>query len=118
MGGPDHDPAGRYAKQSLMALGLWHRAEPHIAMADSSLAAVVLLDRAEVRAAICFETDLHDDEHVVVVGTFPADSHAPIVYPLALVHDVRDPRAAEALKFLCSGEALRIFYSFGYTPAK
>ena len=114
---PDHDPARRYAKQSLQALGFWQMAEPRIAIAESSPAAVVLVDKGEARAAVCFKTDLHGDARAVVIGTFPSDSHAPIVYPVALARDAFNPLASEMLAFLRADAALRIFSSFGYTPA-
>jgi molybdate transport system substrate-binding protein len=114
---PDHDPAGRYAKQSLQSLGFWPMVEPHIAIAESSPAAVVMVDHGEARAVVCFKTDLHGDEHAAVIGTFPAESHSPIVYPVALARTVHNPLASEALAFLRGPDALRIFASFGYTPA-
>ncbi len=110
---PDHDPAGRYAKQSLLALGLWPSVEPHIAIAESAPAAVTLVDRGEVRAAIAFRTDLHGDEKAMIVGTFPPDSHAPIVYPIALTR-TPGPGAANALAFLRSPAAFANFAAFGY----
>jgi molybdate transport system substrate-binding protein len=113
---PDHDPAGKYAKQSLQALGFWDAVQPHIAIAESAPAAVVLVDHGEARAAVCFATDLHGDEHAVRVGVFPADSHAPIVYPIALAREPRSPQAAEALAFLRGPVALRTFTGFGYRP--
>jgi molybdate transport system substrate-binding protein len=111
---PDHDPAGRYAKQSLQALGFWQDVAPHIAIAESAPAAVVLVDKGEAAAAVCFKTDLHGDDLAVVIGTFPAESHAPIVYPMALA---RGAQAASTLAFLRSPDAMRIFYDFGYAPA-
>nr|WP_294555557.1 molybdate ABC transporter substrate-binding protein [uncultured Rhodopila sp.] len=114
---PDHDPAGKYAKQSLLALGFWDAVQPHIAIAESAPAAVVLVDHGEARAAVCFATDLHGDEHAVRVGLFPADSHAPIVYPVALAREPHSPDAAGALAFLRGPEALGIFTGFGYRPA-
>jgi len=113
---PDHDPAGKYAKQSLQALGFWDAVQPRIAIAESAPAAVVLVDHGEARAAVCFATDLHGDEHAVRVGVFPADSHAPIVYPIALAREPRSPQAAEALAFLRGPVALRTFTGFGYRP--
>ena len=114
---PDHDPAGRYGKQSLQLLGFWQMLQPHIAIAESSLAAVVLVDRGEAKAAICFKTDLHGDGHSVVAGVFPPESHAPIVYPVALARTANDAGAPKALAFLRSPASLRIFASFGYSPA-
>jgi molybdate transport system substrate-binding protein len=114
---PDHDPAGRYAKQSLEVLGFWQTVAPNIAIAESSPAAVTLVDHGEARAAVCFKTDLHGDGQAVVAGTFPLDSHSPIVYPIALARVARHPRASEVLAYLRSPDAFRIFGRFGYTPA-
>ncbi len=111
---PDHDPAGRYAKQSLQALGLWPVAAPRIALAETSVAAVTLLDRGEVPAAIAFATDLHGDAHAAAIGEFPAASHAPIVYPVALTQANSTPGAAQALAFLRSPKAFGVFKDFGY----
>ena len=111
---PEHDPAGRYAKQSLQALGFWPSVAPHIAIAETSLAAVTLLDHGEVRSAVVFATDLRGDTGATVIGRFPASSHAPIVYPVALTQGSRNPHAAGALQFLRSPQALQIFTGFGY----
>jgi len=114
---PDHDPAGHYARQSLQALGFWPTIQSHIAIAETSLAAVVLVDKGEAAAAACFKTDLHGDPHVVAIGTFPPETHAPIVYPIALTTERRNAQASSALAFLHAPSAMRIFTEFGYTPA-
>ncbi len=111
---PGSDPAGRYAKQSLMALGLWDRVAPHIAVAETSLAAVTLLERGEARAAICFATDLGQATRVATVGTFAEASHAPIVYPAALARHAPHATAAATLAFLRAPAAGAIFTRFGY----
>lgn len=114
---PDHDPAGRYAKQSLQSLGFWPLIQPHIAIAESSPASVVLVDHNEVKAAVCFKNDLYGDQHAVLIGTFPSDAHSPIVYPVALARQTHNPAASQALEFLHGFAALQIFSSFGYAPA-
>jgi molybdate transport system substrate-binding protein len=114
---PEHDPAGRYAKQSLRALGFWDRIASRIAIAESAPAAVVLVDKGEAKAAVCFRTDLFGDSHANLIGTFPAESHAPIDYPVALARATHGPRAAEALGFLHSPAARTIFAAFGYRLA-
>ncbi len=109
-------PAGQYAKQSLVSLGFWPMVEPRIAIAESSPAAVVMLDHHEAAAAVCFKTDIHGDAQAGAVGTFPSDSHSPIVYPIALVRDPRTDRARDALNFLRSPASLGIFVGLGYLP--
>ena len=54
---------------------------------------------------------------VEVVATFPAESHAPIVYPFALVKDARAP-AVDFLRYLQSPEAAGVFRRLGFTALK
>jgi molybdate transport system substrate-binding protein len=51
---------------------------------------------------------------VKIVGAFPADSHPPIVYPVALTANAK-PEAARYLAFLRSGAAKAVFETYGFT---
>jgi molybdate transport system substrate-binding protein len=53
---------------------------------------------------------------VKIVGTFPEESHPPIVYPAALVKGAR-PDAARFVAFLGSDAARAIFLRQGFAPA-
>nr|MCS5605343.1 hypothetical protein [Alphaproteobacteria bacterium] len=46
---------------------------------------------------------------------FPAESHAPIVYPLALIGTGVDGRAKRVFDFLQSEQARAIFTYYGFT---
>jgi len=111
---PERDPAGRYARQSLVALGFWPMVSDRLAITENSLGAVTLVDRGEVRAAVCFATDMASDANAGIVGRFPPESHAPIIYPVSLTRAPPSPMAAEALAFLRSGQAMGLFKSYGY----
>ncbi len=77
-------PVGRYAKAALEKLGAWAAAESKFAMAENVRAALVLVARGEAALGIVYETDAKVEPGVKIVGRFPADSHPPIVYPVAL----------------------------------
>src|SRR5262249_51453813 len=77
-------PVGKYAKAALEKLGLWASVEPKMAMAENVRAALVLVARGEAALGIVYETDAKVEPNVKIVGAFPADSHPPIVYPVAL----------------------------------
>jgi molybdate transport system substrate-binding protein len=51
---------------------------------------------------------------VKLVGTFPASSHSPIVYPVALVAASKNPDAASFLAYLSSQAATKIFTGQGF----
>ena len=76
-------PVGKYAKAALEKLGAWDAAEPKFAMAESVRAALTLVARGEAALGIVYSTDAKVEPEVKIVGTFPADSHPPIIYPVA-----------------------------------
>jgi molybdate transport system substrate-binding protein len=112
-GDPDSVPVGRYAKQSLTQLGVWAAVADRIARADSVRSALAFVDRGEAPLGIVYETDALVDKNVRIVDTFPADSHMPIIYPLALTNSAK----ADAAKFIAymrgpAGDAAFVHYGF------
>jgi molybdate transport system substrate-binding protein len=110
----DH-PAGRYGKASLEALGLWDSVAGKIAIVDNPQVAVVMVSRGDAPAAVVFATDVRGVRDTRVLGTFPAASHPPIVYPAALTMAAPHADAAERLlAFLRSAEIRTLFENYGY----
>jgi molybdate transport system substrate-binding protein len=107
-------PAGLYAKAALEKLGAWAAAEPKLAMAENVRAALVLVARGEAPLGIVYETDAKIDPGVKIVGVFPEDSHAPIIYPVALTANA-EPDAAPYLAFLRTQAAKSIFERYGFS---
>src|ERR1700720_2348173 len=106
-------PVGKYAKAALEKLGAWQAAEPKFAMADSVRAALTLVARGEAALGIVYSTDAKVEPGVKIVGPFPADSHPPIIYPVAATTTAK-PEAAEYLAFLRSSSAKTIFEKYGF----
>ena len=111
----DSVPAGIYGKAALTSLGVWNSVEPKVAQSDNVRAALALVARGEAPYGIVYATDAAADDNVSVVGTFPADSHEPIVYPAALVAPGAKPEAKAFLDFLASPQARPIFEEQGFT---
>jgi molybdate transport system substrate-binding protein len=108
-------PAGKYGKAALEKLGVWDSVSTKLAQAENVRAALALVGRGEAPLGIVYKTDTAADKNVKVVGTFPDDSHKPIVYPAAQLESSNNARAAELLKFLASPEARTIFEKQGFT---
>ena len=111
---PDSVPAGRYGRAALDSLGLWTVVSPRLARAENVRAALALVERGEAPLGIVYATDASAEPRVHVVGTFPADSHAPITYPLALLTGGTSEEAAPFRAFLLSAEGRAIFRRFGF----
>lgn len=106
-------PAGKYGKAALTYLGVWEAVEPRVAQAENVRAALAFVARGETPLGIVYGTDAKVEPAVKVVGTFPADSHPKIDYPVALVAKVK-PEAAKFLDFILSSAAAPIFEEQGF----
>jgi molybdate transport system substrate-binding protein len=106
-------PVGKYAQAALEKLGAWDAAAPKFAMAESVRAALALVARGEAVLGIVYSTDAKVEPGVKIVGTFPADSHPPIIYPVAATTTAR-PEAADYLAFLRTSAAKAIFEKYGF----
>ncbi|HEY0848486.1 MAG TPA: molybdate ABC transporter substrate-binding protein [Bradyrhizobium sp.] len=106
-------PVGKYAKAALEKLGSWQAAEPKFAMADNVRAALLLVARNEAALGIVYSTDAKVEPGVKIVGTFPADSHPAIIYPVAATTTAK-PAATGYLAFLRSTAAKNILEKYGF----
>ncbi len=115
MANVDSVPAGKYGKAALQSLGAWDGVSDKLAQAENVRAALALVGRNEAPLGIVYKTDAAADKNVKIVGTFPEDSHKPIVYPAALLKDSKNAKGAEFLKYLSGPEAKTIFEKHGFS---
>jgi molybdate transport system substrate-binding protein len=106
-------PVGKYAKAALEKLGAWTAAEPKFAMAESVRAALTLVARGEAALGIVYSTDAKVEPGVKVVGTFPAASHPPIIYPVAATTRAK-PEANDYIAYLRSSAAKAVLEKYGF----
>ena len=115
MGQVDTVPAGKYGKEALTALGVWEEVAGHVAQAENVRAALALVAVGEAPLGIVYETDANAEKAVKVVGVFPEDSHAPIVYPAAVTAEAAGAEAGAFMAFLRSAKAAALFEEQGFT---
>lgn len=107
-------PAGRYAREALTALGVWKAVEPKLAQAENVRAALAYVARGETPLGIVYATDAEIEPAVKVVGTFPASSHPPIIYPVAATTASKNRQVPRYLRFLQTPAAKAIFEKYGF----
>ncbi|HEY0180512.1 MAG TPA: molybdate ABC transporter substrate-binding protein [Dokdonella sp.] len=120
LGEPNSVPAGKYAKDALTRLGVWDALAARVVSADDVRAALNFVARGEAPLGVVYRSDAVSEPAVRVVATFPDGSHAPIVYPAAIVAG-HDAPAARALLDLLRAEPQRaVFrrYGFDAPPAR
>jgi molybdate transport system substrate-binding protein len=108
-------PAGKYGKAALEKLGAWNGVKDKIAQAENVRAALVLVARGEAPLGIVYASDAAAEPNVKVVGTFPDDSHPPIIYPAALTRDTKATDARSFLDLLKSARVRPVFEKQGFT---
>jgi molybdate transport system substrate-binding protein len=106
-------PVGKYAKAALEKLGSWQAAAPKFAMMENVRAALTLVARGEAPLGIVYSTDAKVEPRVKIIGTFPADSHPAIVYPVAATVTAK-PEANTYLSYLRSAAAKAVFERYGF----
>lgn len=114
MANVDAVPAGKYGKAALQKIGAWDGVKDKVAQAENVRAALLLVARGEAPLGIVYSTDAAAEPTVRIVGTFPADSHPPIIYPAALTKSTKSPDAKTFLDLLKSTKARPAFEKQGF----
>lgn len=108
-------PAGKYAKAAFESLGQWTALQPRVAESDSVRSALTLVARGETPLGVVYGSDAQAEPRVKVLATFPADSHPPIVYPVACIAASRHPQADAFVRWLDGEAASTIFRARGFS---
>jgi len=115
---PASVPAGVYGKQVLTALGLWERVQGRLVLAKDVRQVLSYVETGNADAGIVYATDARQSPMVRVAAVAPESTHAPVVYPVAVIRTARDAAAArDFVAFLSGPEARAIFVSQGFTAA-
>ncbi|MEO8019988.1 MAG: molybdate ABC transporter substrate-binding protein [Pseudomonadota bacterium] len=112
-GDPDTVPVGRYARSALTTLGVWGSVADRLVRADNVRSAMLFVARGEAPLGIVYATDAAVDSKIRVVDLFPANTYAPITYPVAAIRGAR-PEAAAFISFLAGEQAQIAWRKFGF----
>jgi molybdate transport system substrate-binding protein len=111
---PNSVPAGKYAKSAFTRLGVWDSVESRVVSADNVRAALNFVAKGEAPLGVVYRSDAISEPAVRVVDTFPAATHAPIVYPAAVLSDHDTPAARKLLDLLRDPKTQAIFRRYGF----
>jgi molybdate transport system substrate-binding protein len=115
LGEPATVPAGQYAKEVLTHFGIYDAVRAKAILAKDVRQVLTYVATGNVDTAIVYKTDALSSAKVKIVAQAPEDSHAPVVYPVAIIKDTRNPAAAKQfLAFLTGPQAGAIFRRFGF----
>jgi molybdate transport system substrate-binding protein len=113
---PKAVPAGVYAKAWLEQQHLWSVMETKVVPTENVRAALAAVESGNVEAGIVYKTDAGISKKVKVAYEVPLKDAPEIIYPLALVKEGGQPKAAQKfLQYLESADASNIFEKFGFS---
>src|SRR5215472_10922122 len=110
----DSVPAGKYAKAALEELGVWLSVADKLAQSADVRAALLRVSRGQAPVGIVYQTDAAADQNVTIIGTFPDNTHPPIVYPIALTSKASSPDATAFYAYLRGAKAAAEFKALGF----
>jgi molybdate transport system substrate-binding protein len=118
MGDPATVPAGQYGLETLKNLNLYDRIKRKIVLGKDVRQVLAYVETGNADAGLVYATDALISNKVRVVAVAPASSHAPIVYPMAVVAGSSQQQAArDFLEYLRGSAARAIFVRHGFTMA-
>jgi molybdate transport system substrate-binding protein len=116
MGDPEHVPVGRYARESLESLGIWDAVAPRIVATADAPAAVAMVSRGAVEAAIAYATDARGAPNTRVSAELPDLPDRPVLYRAGVLAASTHPAARDFLAFLRSPPAQARLAALGFGP--
>jgi molybdate transport system substrate-binding protein len=117
IGDPESVPAGQYAKEALENLEIWDDVESKLSLGTDVTAVLNQVAQGSAECGIVYATDANSTDDVKVICEAPDDAlKTPVIYPVAVLKDAKDPDAANKfLEFLDTKEAKDIFEEYGFT---
>ena len=99
----------------LSKLGLWQQVQPKLVLGNNVRQVLTFVESGNVDAGIVYTTDAKASQKVLVRATAAENLHSPIVYPLAVIRNSRNPGAAKMLvEFLAGDRAKIVFQKYGF----
>ncbi len=119
IGEPKSVPVGQYAQEMLAKLGLWPQLQPKLVLGNNVRQVLTFVESGNVDAGIVYTTDVKASDKVTVRLTAAENLHSPIVYPLAVIKNSRNPAVAKMfVEFLAGDRAKIVFQKYGFGIAR
>ena len=119
VGNPKTVPAGQYAEESLTKMNLQNALQPKLIFAEDVRQVLDYIGRGEADAGIVYGSDAQIAAGKVrVVAVADAASHAPILYPIAIIKESKQQAAAQDfISFVTGAKGQTILRKYGFTGA-
>jgi molybdate transport system substrate-binding protein len=119
VGNPETVPAGRYAEETFQYHKITDKIKNKLVFAENVRQVLDYVARGEVDAGVVYSTDaIAKQQEVRIALTAPDKSHELIVYPIAVVKNTKNEKAAKAfISLVISAEGRNILSKYGFKPS-
>ncbi|SFD75479.1 molybdate ABC transporter substrate-binding protein [Bacillus sp. UNCCL81] len=115
IGTPDAVPAGQYGKETLENLNVWKAIEGKVVYGKDVRQVLSYVETNNVDAGIVYKTDALTSTKVKIVATAAENTHDPIIYPLGVIKDSKQPKEAKKFfEYLQNDESMKILEKYGF----
>lgn len=115
IGAPQSVPAGKYAQEVLNFFQLYSALASKLIFAKNVRQVLAYVETGNVDAGIVYSTDAQISKRVRIAAVAPANSHDPVVYPVAVIQNSKQAVVAQDfVKFLTSDAAQMVFEAYGF----
>ena len=112
-------PAGQYAEEVLKKLGVWEKIQDKIVFAKDVRTVLTYVETENVEAGIVYKTDAASSQKIKISATAPEGTHAPIIYPAAVLSATKNQKAAEDfMAYMTGPDGKTVFEKYGFVMAK
>lgn len=116
IGDPAIVPAGRYAQEVLISLGILEVIKSKLILANDVRQVLNYVETGNVDVGIVYQSDVTISNKVKILDCATDQSHSPIVYPVAVMKNTSNKAESENfMKFLTtSDKAGKLFRKYGF----
>lgn len=115
IGDPASVPVGKYGEETLKSMGIFEQVKPKLVLAKDVRQVLSYVETGNVDAGLVYITDAQISDNVKVAAMAPEGSHAPVVYPVAVLKASQQADAAKSfVNFLAGDAASAVFQQYGF----
>lgn len=119
LGEPKSVPVGQYAEEILTFLQIKEQVRSKAVYGNDVKEVLTWVETGNADAGIVYATDAKISDKVTIAARAPENSHAPVIYPAAVIKASANPEAAkEFLSYLSGDQAKAVFEKYGFSMAK
>lgn len=115
IGIPETVPAGEYAKEALISLGLWDVVQKKLILAKDVRQVLSYVETRNVEGGIVYKTDSETSDQIIEVSSFDSSLYSPIIYPMGIIESSKHKEEVTLFyKFLKKEKAKEVFEHHGF----